>query len=300
MSVARALASLTLAAALLSGGALAESKPPERPAPVEAAPEDATPTETSARPPQKPEPPAPEEPTADKPAPAAAATAPATTDATASAPETPAPDDATAKPDISAAPALRSTLRESDFDQSACLLTLFTLGTGYEELPAISEADNRDCGIDRPVRITEILPGIALDGAPVMRCDTARHLAFWLRDSVRPASAFLPGAPRLTGIEPGSTYQCRGVVGGQSTATVSEHALGNAFDIAAFRFDDGTRLEIAPRQDKGSIDEAFQAAIRGTACLWFTTVLGPGANAAHDNHLHLDIKARKGGFRICQ
>ncbi|MFD2843675.1 extensin family protein [Paracoccus cavernae] len=29
-------------------------------------------------------------------------------------------------------------------------------------------------------------------------------------------------------------------------------------------------------------------------------MLGPGTNAAHDNHLHLDIKARKGGFRICQ
>ena len=81
---------------------------------------------------------------------------------------------------------------------------------------------------------------------------------------------------------------------------LSEHAFGNAFDIAAFRFDDGSRFAVEPRADKGDLAEAFQRAVRGAACLYFTTVLGPGANAAHDNHLHLDIKARRGGWRLCQ
>lgn len=134
-----------------------------------------------------------------------------------------------------------------------------------------------------------------------MRCETAWHLAHWLKDFVRPASALLPGQPGLTGIEPGSTYQCRPTVGnGDSGGKLSEHAFGNAFDVAALRFRDGSRVEIAPRQDSGDMVEAFQRAIRGAACLHFTTVLGPGANAAHDNHLHLDIKARKHGWRLCQ
>lgn len=204
-----------------------------------------------------------------------------------------APNAATEQP-------LHSTLQETDFDYSACLFALYRLGATYEELPAITEAENKDCGIDRPVQISQILPGLTLAGSPVMRCDTARHLALWLRDYVRPSAAMLPGAPRITGIEPGSTYQCRAVVGGTSRANVSEHALGNAFDIAAFTFDDGTRLEIQPRKDSGTLAEAFQSAIRSTACLHFTTVLGPGANEAHDDHLHLDIKARRGGFRLCQ
>lgn len=197
------------------------------------------------------------------------------------------------------APPLPDGLRGSDLGHSACLLTLYLMGARYSEKPAITE-ENPDCGIARPISVSQILPGVTLDGDPVMRCETARQLAFWLNGTVLPATRFLDGAPRLAAIAPGSTYQCRGVIGTQSSANVSEHALGNAFDIAAFTFDNGESYEVAPRQDDGDMAEAFLAAIRGGACLYFTTVLGPGTNAAHDNHLHLDIKARKGGFRICQ
>lgn len=202
-----------------------------------------------------------------------------------SAPDTPDPDQIIA-------PA-------SDFDHSACLLTLFLLGTDYDEPPAIVEPDHPECGIPRPVRVNAILPGLVLDGAPVMRCELARELAFWLRDTVRPAATFLPGSPRILRVEPGSTYQCRNRVGSEGDK-VSEHAQGNAFDIMAFGLSDGSRLVIEPRQDTGNLAESFQQAIRGSACLYFTTVLGPGADSSHDDHLHLDLKARKGGWRLCQ
>ncbi len=143
-------------------------------------------------------------------------------------------------------------------------------------------------------------PGLALDTPAVMRCDTARSLALWMREAVIPAARRLDGSPRITSVALGTSYACRGVVGGASTATVSEHALGNAVDIAGFGFDDGTRLEIAPRGDRGGIEMAFQNAVQAAACLYFATVLGPGSNAAHDDHLHLDIKARDSGFRLCQ
>ncbi|ABL70199.1 extensin family protein [Paracoccus denitrificans] len=194
---------------------------------------------------------------------------------------------------------VHTTLRESDFDYSACLLELTLLGADYSEAPPILDPDQRDCGIDRPILLRQPLPGIEIPGGAPMRCDLARHLAHWLRDFVRPAAALLPGQPRLVALEPGSTYQCRSTVGNQGE-NLSEHAFGNAFDIAAFRFDDGTRIAVEPRQDSGDLHEAFQSAAHGTACLHFTTVLGPGANAAHDDHLHLDIKARRGDFRLCQ
>lgn len=195
--------------------------------------------------------------------------------------------------------AVHATLREDDFSYSSCLLELTLLGADYAKLPPLTDPDHPDCGIDRPIRLQAPLPGVEIAGGAVMRCDTARHLAHWLRDFVRPAAALLPGQPRLTGIEPGSTYQCRPTVG-NGGEKLSEHAFGNAFDIAAFRFQGGPRIEIAPRQDDGDLTESFQSAVRATACLHFTTVLGPGANAAHENHLHLDIKARKGGYRLCQ
>lgn len=213
------------------------------------------------------------------------------------------PPEETAAPEPPAepkGPPVRETLRESDFDYAACLLALHDLGTVYEEIAEISQPDQRDCGIARPVRVTAILPGIALQGGAAMRCDTARSLGFWMRDFVRPAVARLPDAPRLSGLQLGTTYDCRGRVGDEAEAKLSEHAFGNAIDISAFTFHDGSSLPVEPRQDSGDLVESFQRAVRGAACLEFTTVLGPGSNASHNDHLHLDIAVRNGGWRLCQ
>lgn len=243
--------------------------------------------------PDSPPPPAqqlPEQPAADNTGPTPeAAPAPPEADIL-RAPEPPPPD----------APPLHQTLRESDFDHAACRLGLRLLGVEAAEAAPVADPDNRDCGIDRPVEVRALQPALALDTPAVMRCDTARSLALWMREAVIPAARRLEGGPRITSVALGTSYACRGVVGGASTATVSEHALGNAVDIAGFGFDNGTRLEIAPRGDRGGIEMAFQNAVQAAACLYFSTVLGPGSNAAHDDHLHLDIKARDSGFRLCQ
>lgn len=213
--------------------------------------------------------------------------------------ETPQPPSEPALAGPSPAPPVHQALREDDFAYSACLLDLTLLGAEFSPGTPVTDPRQRDCGIDRPITLTAPLPGIAIPGGAMMRCETAWHLAHWLRDFVRPAARLLPGQPRLVALEPGSTYQCRATVG-NATETLSEHAFGNAFDLAGFVFSDGSRIEIAPRADKGDLAAAFQQAVRSTACLHFTTVLGPGSNAAHDNHLHLDIKARKSGWRLCQ
>lgn len=216
------------------------------------------------------------------------------------APPKAAPKEAAA-PDrvVPSGPPMHQTLREDDFAYSACLLDLAILGAQFSQDAPVRDPQQRDCGIDRPITLHAPLPGIEIPGGAVMRCQTAWHLAHWLRDFVRPATALLPGQPRLVAVEPGSTYQCRATVG-NAAENLSEHAFGNAFDLAAFRFADGSRIAIAPRKDEGDLTEAFQQAVRGAACLHFTTVLGPGSNAAHDDHLHLDIKARKSGWRLCQ
>lgn len=236
---------------------------------------------------------------------AGAETAPSATASPAQPAETrplPRPEDKATDPPQQSKPdrtPIRETLRESDFDYSACLLELTLLGAQYSETPPVADETQRDCGIARPILLQRPLPGIEINGGALMRCDTARHLAHWLRDFVRPAAAMLPGQPRLTALEPGTTYQCRVTVG-NDTENLSEHAFGNAIDIAAFHFDNGTSLAIEPRQDSGNLPEAFQRTVRSSACLHFTTVLGPGTNAAHDDHLHLDIKRRQNGWRLCQ
>lgn len=193
------------------------------------------------------------------------------------------------------------TLRETNQEHAACLLALALLGTSYAELPPRREAADRDCGMARPLRVTSIIPGVRLEGDAEMRCETARALGFWTRDFLRPAAAMLPGAPRLEGLQIAASYVCRARVGTNSDRPrLSEHALGNAVDISGFLFDGADPLTVEPRQDSGSIEEAFQRSARSSACLFFSTVLGPGANAAHDTHLHLDVIGRDNGWRLCQ
>lgn len=213
----------------------------------------------------------------------------------------PSEDQDPAKPVEKAGPPAWKGLRENDQEYAACRLALSLLGSIYEEMPPVADPDDPDCGIARPLRVTEILPGLELQGGAVMRCDTARALGFWARDFLRPAAATLPDAPRLTGLQLGSSYACRARVGtGKMRPKLSEHALGNAIDITAFLFDEADPLPVQPRKDSGNRLESFQRSAQATACLYFTTVLGPGSNKAHDNHLHLDVKSRKNDWRLCQ
>ena len=40
--------------------------------------------------------------------------------------------------------------------------------------------------------------------------------------------------------------------------------------------------------------------VLGTVCARFATVLGPGSDWYHEDHIHLDLAPRRGGFKICQ
>ena len=310
MTPARLLAVGALCALPLSAGlSQAQAPPPERPesaalagvGPAEGGPAEVGPED---RPAERPDAPAPQPqpqgslipPEADPPESPPPATDQPATHGRLIPPEEMPP----IEPLAPAGPPAPELLRESDFDLAACKLELTVLGATYEDADPITDPQDRDCGIARPLRVTQILPGVGLEGGADMRCDTARALAHWTRDFVLPASSRLPNAPRLAGMNLGTTYFCRPVVGGASTSRLSEHALGNAIDIASFRFDDGTEIVVAPREDSGDLLGSFQAAVRSSACMDFTTVLGPGSNDAHSDHLHLDIKARGSGYRLCQ
>ena len=265
-----------------------DRRPPERPYDESAdavQPDAPAPRpESSRRPPEQPEPDA-----AQGPAPAD------------SGPEDAASNNQPKQPFGPPPPPVWFILAEDDAGFAACRLALSLLGTRYTLEPSVTEDENRDCGIARPLRVTEIVPGVRLTGDPVMRCDTVRALGFWTRDFLRPAAALLPGAPRLQALQTGPAYTCRDRVGtGAADPKPSEHGYGNAIDIMGFQLAGADALTVTPRAGDGDSAEAFLRAARGTACLLFTTVLGPGSNAAHDDHLHLDLAARNGGWRLCE
>jgi hypothetical protein len=125
----------------------------------------------------------------------------------------------------------------------------------------------------------------------------ALALARWTAEVLKP-EAEATVARSLERVAIGTSYECRSQ-NHRAGAKLSEHAFANGADVAGFTFTGG-RSVMAAFLDGASPDGRFLQAARSAACRYFSTVLGPGSDPAHANHLHLDLRARKRGYRICQ
>lgn len=121
---------------------------------------------------------------------------------------------------------------------------------------------------------------------PQMTCPVAAGMELWLEGDVQPLAEEILGS-RVARIEQLGTYSCRRMYG-DSGAPWSEHATGNAIDIAAFQLDDGRRISVLNDWDSQGTEGSFLRAVRDAACASFGTVLSPDYNAAHADHFHLD------------
>ena len=82
-------------------------------------------------------------------------------------------------------------------------------------------------------------------------------------------------------------YSCRSV-DNIAGARLSEHAFGNAVDVAGFTLADGREIDFLHDWKKtDSQESAFLHEAHAGACQYFTTVLAPGADVFHYNHIHL-------------
>ncbi len=153
------------------------------------------------------------------------------------------------------------------------------------------------CGIASPLKLEAIVltdgARVPLDSQPLVRCDLAEAIADWVREDIAPLARTVGGG--LVKIYGGGGYECRGR-NRVSGAIASEHSIGNAFDLIGFGLRDGKTLSI----EHGNKALDFMTQIRESACARFTTVLGPGSDGYHEAHVHVDLKLRKGGYRICQ
>jgi hypothetical protein len=129
-------------------------------------------------------------------------------------------------------------------------------------------------------------------------CAVHSGLALWLRHGVQPAARRHFGS-RVVALEHLGTASCRRI-GGGSSGRWSEHATGNAIDIAAFVLDDGRRVSLSRGWNGDAEESAFLRQVRDAACGPFATVLSPDYNAAHADHFHLDQAGRGGGWSVCR
>ncbi len=134
---------------------------------------------------------------------------------------------------------------------------------------------------------------VAVEPPATLRCEMAEAITDFVRQDLAPAAAAMGSS--LSAIENYDSYDCRGrnrVAG----AKLSEHGLANALDIRSVRLRDGRVV----RPADAAAPLAFRAAMKGAACNRFTTVLGPGSDSYHEDHIHLDRIERPSGYRMCQ
>ena len=205
-------------------------------------------------------------------------------------PAPPVPDQH--KPD--AQPRLQSPPRPqtSAAEEAACRQRLSGLGAKFEVEPPVS--DPSGCAIPHPIMLSSLGDGIDVQPGALINCAIAEVLARFLTETATKIAREELGSP-LKSIRQASGYICRPRNG---TMKLSEHAFGNAVDIAGFTLSDGTLIEVnATRNPRHSL---FLSKVRRAACGPFRTVLGPGSDTDHANHFHLDLAMRRNGATFCQ
>ncbi len=153
-------------------------------------------------------------------------------------------------------------------------------------------------GPARGPQVTGSVGPVAVTPAATLACPIVSALDQWIAATVQPAAMRWFGQP-VVEIKQISAYSCRGM-NGQSGAPISEHAFGNALDIAAFTFADGRKVVVQKGWNGSPEEQGFLHDVQGGACEEFTTVLAPGSNRFHYNHIHVDLMRRASRRQICQ
>ncbi|HEY0330988.1 MAG TPA: extensin family protein [Rhodopseudomonas sp.] len=146
--------------------------------------------------------------------------------------------------------------------------------------------------------VTGAVGPVAVKPVATLACPIVSALDKWLADAVQPAAQRWFGV-RVVEIKQISAYSCRGM-NGNSRAHISEHAFGNALDIAAFTLADGRRISVKDGWKGLPEEQGFLRDVQGSACQVFNTVLAPGSNVYHYDHIHVDLMRRSSRRIICQ
>jgi hypothetical protein len=153
------------------------------------------------------------------------------------------------------------------------------------------------CGGEDLVRLEAVvLPDkhrVALKPAATLRCTMASAIADWVRADMAPLTASL--GSEISDLDNFDSFDCRGR-NGVAGAPLSEHGRANALDVRGVKLADGRSISLTDRE----VPRDTREAILHSVCARFMTVLGPGSDGYHEDHIHLDLMERHNNYKICQ
>lgn len=183
--------------------------------------------------------------------------------------------------------------------QVACPAVMLGL-VEAEMAPPLSEGI---CGEQSPLIVTGVMSRgrmVPLSSPVTTNCQMASALPDWVETVDGYAKAMLESG--LAQIDIGTSYMCRGRNNAEGGFT-SEHGFANAVDVSGFTLDDGRSIGVVGDWMPAAAPEGRLLRLaHDAACGGFTTVLGPEANAEHEDHLHLDLGCHGASCtaRICE
>lgn len=178
---------------------------------------------------------------------------------------------------------------------SACRLALSEEIAVAPSIPDIHGPGG--CGGEDLVRLEAVvLPDkhlVSVKPAAILRCTMASAIADWIRTDMAPLAANLGSV--ISDLDNFNSFECRGrnrVAG----ALLSEHGRANALDVRGVRLADGQSISLTDR----NVPREIRENVLHSVCARFSTVLGPGSDWYHEDHVHLDLMERRNNYRICQ
>jgi hypothetical protein len=157
----------------------------------------------------------------------------------------------------------------------------------------IDDIDERNgCQVRNAWRVAS-MDGVQFSQPATMNCGMIGPLDDWMTGIVQPAAQRSFGES-VVAVDVAASYSCR-ARDNISGAKMSEHGFGNAIDISGFTLESGRKVRVAQGFWGSSFDKRFIGEVRHQACADFNTVLGPGTDSYHKDHIHLDMSNRASG-----
>jgi hypothetical protein len=178
---------------------------------------------------------------------------------------------------------------------SACRLALTEAIAIAPSIPDIRGPG--DCGGEDLVRLEAVvLPDkrrVALKPAATLRCTMASAIADWIRTDMAPLATSLGSV--VSDLDNFDSFDCRGR-NGVAGAKMSEHGRANALDVRGLKLANGRSISLTDR----TVSREVRESVLHSVCARFSTVLGPGSDGYHEDHIHLDLMERHNNYKICQ
>ena len=178
---------------------------------------------------------------------------------------------------------------------SACRLALTEAIAIAPSIPDIKGPG--DCGGEDLVRLEAVvLPDkrrVSVKPAAILRCTMATAIADWIRTDMTQLAASLGSV--ISDLDNFDSFDCRGR-NGVAGAKLSEHGHANALDVRGLKLANGQSISLTDR----TVSRELRESVLHSVCARFSTVLGPGSDGYHEDHIHLDLMERHNNYKICQ